>query len=319
MISLMKNFIILFCSLFIISCSNDNNPSTEEVEGTILKSYKQDPNGNEHFFENEGSRYEKIISQSGDIFMKFDYDSNNKMTKIIVSPENYPTTISFTYNKDGQIIKLEKDARNPGTAGKLSVWLFSYNANIVTGELVSENNPNFNPVKIQYTFNSDGLLISKHDYVDSGNNNIPIKTNWYSTFKYDTNKNLVLLKTTKNGTHDLPDSPGNLYIYSTSYEYDDKTNPVHKVYMNHYVNYILSNDYPFNLERGSSQDRVSGAGTNNLIKTTYPVDENGGIPVDNIYKNSYKYQLNNLPKKMSRISIADNKEYGSIVYNYLAK
>ena len=315
----MKYITILLTCFLILSCSGENDSPSENIEGTILKSYKEGPNGNEHFFENEGSRYEKIELSSGNVLMKFDYDSSNKMTKITVSPDNLPTTTTFTYNNDGQIIKIEKDARNPGTAGKLYVWLFSYNNNIVTGELVSENNSNFNPVKVQYTFNSDGLLLSKHDYIDSGSNSIPIRTNWYSTFKYDQNKNLILLKMTKNGTHDLPDSPGNLYVYSTTYEYDDKINPVHKVYMNHYLNYILSNDYPFNLERGSSQDRVAGTGTNNLIKTTYPTDENGGIPVDNIYKNSYKYQLNNLPTKMARVSTVDNKEYGSIIYNYSAK
>ncbi|TDO77787.1 hypothetical protein EV143_10319 [Flavobacterium chryseum] len=319
----MKKIIIILLSLFILSCSNDNNSATESenVEGTILKSYKEDsPNGNIHLFENEGSRYDKIVFPSGEILIKFTYDSNNKMTKITVSPDSSPVITTFTYNDSGQIIKMEKDTRNTGTAGKLFVWLFSYSNNVVTGELVSDQDPNFNHVKVQYTFNNDGLLISKHDYVDyPAKENRPIRTNSYLSLKYDQNKNVVLMKVTEDGTHDLPDSPTNVYTYSITYEYDNKINPVHQIYMNHYMNYILSNDYPFNVERGSFQDRVTGTGTNNLIKTTYPEGQYGGIPVDNVYKNIYSYQLNNLPIKMSRVSTADNKEYGSLIYNYSAK
>lgn len=319
----MKKIIILLFSLFILSCSNDNNSVSEpeNVEGTILKSYKEDgSNGNIHLFENEGSRYDKIIFPTGQILLKFAYDSNNKMTKITLSPDSYPVTTTFTYNDSGQIIKMEKDARNTGTAGKLFVWLFFYSKNVVTGELVSDQDPNFNHVKVQYTFNNDGLLISKHDYVDyPAKENIPLRTNSYLSFKYDQNKNVILMKATEHGTHDLPDSPTNVYTYSITYEYDNKINPVHQVYMNHYMNYILDNDYPFNLERGSFQDRVTGTGTNNLIKTTYPEGQYGGIPVDNVYKNIYSYQLNNLPSKMSRVSTADNKEYGGLIYTYSAK
>ncbi|MEP6930289.1 MAG: hypothetical protein ABI850_09760 [Flavobacterium sp.] len=320
----MKKIIILLLSLFIVSCSNDSNPSSEpeNAEGTVLKSYKDDNlNANIHSFENEGSRYEKIVFSTGETLMKFAYDSNNKMKKITVSPDSgTPSTITFTYNNNGQIIKMEKDNRNPGTAGKLFVWLFSYNNNVVTGELVSDQDPDFNHVKVQYTFNNDGLLISKHDYVDyPAKENRPIRTNSYISLKYDNNKNPVLLKMTQNGTHDLTDSPANLYVNTITYEYDNKPNPVHKIYMNHYMNYILSNEYPFVLERGSIQDRVTGTGTNNLIKTTYSAAEFGGIPVDNTYKNIYSYQLNNLPSKMARISTVDNKQYGGLIFNYSAK
>jgi len=319
----MKNFIILFFSLFILSCSSDNSSTdnTDNVEGSVLKSYKENnTNGNIHLFENDGSRYEKIIFPTGEVLIKFAYDANNRMTTMIVSPESVPVTTTFTYNSNGQIIKMEKDTRKTGTAGKLFVWLFSYNNNVVTGELVSEDNPNFNHVKVQYTFNNEGLLISKHDYVDyPAEDNRPIRTNSYYSLKYDKNKNLVLLKVSRDGTHDLPDSPANLYKASITYEYDDKINPVYQVYMNHYMNYILSNEYPFILERGSIQDRVTGTGKNNLIKTTYPTGEFGGIPVDNVYKNTYSYQLNNLPSTMSRVSTADNKEYGGLTYIYSVK
>lgn len=319
----MKNIIILLFSLFIISCSSDSNSTSENTEGTILKSYKVlDTNPGdtsteiEHFFENNGSRYEKIMSP-GSIFMKFNYDSNNKMTKIIISPDSNPTTISFTYNDKGQIIKMEKDTRNPGVTGKLTIWLYTYEDNIVTGELVSDADPILYHTKVRYTFNNDGLLVSRHDYKEYTNINKPISTIKYTTLTYDTNKNLITLKISENGTHDLPDSPANLYAYSINYKYDDKINPIHKVYMNHYLNYILSNEYPFVLERGSFQDRVTGTGSNNLIKTTYPVGQFGGIPVDNVYINSYNYQSNNLPKRMGRVSTADNKEYSNIIYNYI--
>lgn len=318
----MKNFIIILFTFFLLSCSNDNNSSTENVEGTILKSYKDgNTYGNVHFFENDGTRYDKILSSTGQAFIKFSYDSNNKMTKISINPNDaYPVTTSFTYNNSGQIIKLEKDARQPGTVGKLRTWLFTHNNNVITSELVSDEDPNFNHLKVRYTFNNEGLLISRHDYIDfNPKENRPIRTNSYSTLKYDQNKNLILLKTSKDGTHDLPNSPSYIKSYSIIYEYDDKTNPVHQAYMNHYINYLLSNDYPFNLLAGSIQDRVVGTGTNNLIKTTFPTEEGGAIPVDNVYKNMYIYQSNNLPSKMSKISTVDNKEYGSIIYNYISK
>lgn len=314
----MKNFIILL-SLFIISCSNDNNSNSENTEeGTILKSYKSS-DGNEHFFENNGARYEKILV-GNNIFSKYMYDSNNKMTQIIYSPnDSNSTTTSFSYNDKGEIVKMEKDTRNIGSIGKISVWLYTYGNNIITGELVSNADPNYNHNRIRYTFNSQGLLISVHDYIE--NVNTPIVTNLYITFKYDdNNKNLITLKLTKGSTHDLPDSPVNLNSSSITYEYDDKTNPMHQIYMNHYLNYILSNDYPFNLERGNFQDRVLGTGTNNLIRTIYSIDGlTGGTPIDNIYINKYTYQLNDLPKKMGRVSTEDNKEYGSIIYNYITK
>ncbi|MFB3386702.1 hypothetical protein [Flavobacterium sp. LAR06] len=317
----MKNFIIIFCSLFILSCSNDNSSSEENSNGNILKSYKEGgANGNVHYFENAGSRYEKIVLSTGETLLKFEYDSNNKMTKITLSPEWVPVTTSFTYNSSGQIIKMEKDNRATGVTGKLTVWLFSYTKNVITGEVVSDEDPNFNHRKVKYTFNDDGLLISRHNYIDfPAKDNRPIITNSYLTLKYDQNRNVILLKKTNNGTHDLPDSQPNIGTYSITYEYDDKINPMHEVYMNHYINYILSNDYPFNLEIGTYQDRVTGTGTNNLIKTIFPIAEGGGIPVDNVYKNTFTYQLNNLPSKMSRISTADNKEYGSLIYTYSSK
>jgi hypothetical protein len=320
----MKNLIILLSSLFIISCTSDPSPTSENIptskntEGTILKSYKytNTPDGSEHFFENNGTRYEKIII-AGSIFSKYIYDSNNKMTQIIYSPDdlNFTTTTSFFYNDKGQIVRMEKDRRKTGSLGKLSVWLFTYNNNVVTGELVPDTDPNFKPLKVSYTFNNEGLLVSRQDYINKATS-----TSSYLTLKYDDkNKNVISLKITKDGTHDLPDSPINLNSYTTTYEYDDKINPIHQIYMNHYMNYILSNEYPFNIEGGSLQDRVLGTGTNNLKRTIYPIDISGGIPVDNVYINNYIYQLNNLPKKTERISTVDNKEYSNIIYNYITK
>jgi hypothetical protein len=314
----MKNFIILLSSLFIISCSSENSPTPENIEGTILRSYKytNTPDWSEHFFENNGTRYEKIII-AGRVSSKYIYDSNNKMTQIIYNPDDSnSTTTSFFYNDKGQIVKMEKDTRKIGSLGKISVWLFTYDNNVVIGELVPNTDPNFKPLKVSYTFNNEGLLVSRHDYI-----NKPTLTNSYLTLKYDDkNKNVISLKITKGGTHDLPDSPVNLNSSTVTYEYDDKINPIHQIYMNHYLNYILSNDYPFNIEGGTVQDKVLGTGTNNLKRTIYPVDNiGGGISVDNVYINNYTYQLNNLPKKKGRVSTADNKEYSSIIYNYIIK
>ncbi|MEO8254801.1 MAG: hypothetical protein ABI554_10500, partial [Flavobacterium sp.] len=134
------------------------------------------------------------------------------------------------------------------------------------------------------------------------------------------NKNIISIKKTKNGTHDLPDSPTTINSHTISYEYDDKTNPIHQIFMNHYLNYILSNNYPFYIDGTNIQDRVLGIGTNNLTKTIYPIDGlTGGTPIDNIYINKYTYQVNNLPKRTARVSTEDNKEYGSIIYNYITK
>jgi hypothetical protein len=314
----MKNLFILLFSLFIISCSSDNSSIPEKTEGTILRSYKytNTPDGSEHFFENNGTRYEKIII-AGDVSSKYIYDSNNKMTQIIDNPNDSNSTItSFSYNDKGQIIKMEKDKRKTGPLGKLSVWLFTYNNNVVIGELVPDTDPNFKPLKVSYIFNNEGLLVSRHDYINN-----PTLTSSYLTLKYDDkNKNVISLKITKGSTHDLPDSPVNLNSSTVAYEYDDKTNPIRQIYMNHYMNYILSNDYPFNIERSSLQDRVLGTGTNNLKRTIYSIDNiNGGIPVDNVYINNYTYQLNNLPNRMGRVSTTDNKEYSNITYNYITK
>lgn len=317
----MKNFIITFFSIFVASCSSNDSPTEDNTEGAILKNYKEyGEYGNIHLFDNEGTRYDKVTRSTGEIFIDFSYDSNNRMTEIVISPDSAPVTTTFTYNSNAQVIKMEKDSRKAGTAGKLVVWLFTHNKNVVTGELVSADDPNFNHVKVQYTFNDEGLLISKHNYIDyPAKENRPIRTTSYATLKYDKNKNLSSLKISTGGTHDLPDSPANLYAGSVTYEYDDKINPVHQAYMNHYMNYILSNEFPFVLERGSIQDQVAGTGKNNLIKTTYPVAEFGGIPIDNVYKNTYNYQLNNLPRSMSRISTEDNKEYGGLTFNYSVK
>jgi hypothetical protein len=301
----MKNFIILLSSLFIISCSSDNSTTPENTEGTILRSYKYTntpPDGSEHFFENNGTRYEKILI-AGSVFSKYIYDSNNKMTQIVYSPDdlNFKTT-SFFYNDKGEIVKMEKDTRKTGSLGKLSIWLYTYENNVITGELVRDADPDFKPLKVSYTFNNEGLLVSRQDYINKATS-----TSSYLTLKYDNqNKNVISLKRTLGGTHDLPDSSINLNSYTITYEYDDKTNPIHQIYMNHYLNYILSNEYPFNIERGTLQDQVLGTGTNNLIKTIYPI-ENGGIPVDNIYTNNYTYQLNNLPKKQEEYQLLTTK------------
>lgn len=309
-----------------MSCSREDNPlnNTSTVEGTILRSYKQGSSTSqgEHFFENNGTRYEKIVRADGTTYIKYIYDSNNRMTKIIVAPDDtsYNDKTLFYYDNAGKITKMEKDRRFLGTTGELKTWLFTYSGNVVTQEFVSDEDPNYNHKRIRYTFNNEGFLVSYHDYNDSPNNTY-VSTSLYMTFRYDNNKNMISLKRTDGGTHDLPDSPTNNVITNIiSYEYDDKLNPLHLVYKNNYMNYIFSNNYPFNLERSSFQDRVVGTGRNNLKRTIYQIDPiSGGLPIDNDYKNEYTYQTNNLPKRMGRVSITDNREYSYITFNYITE
>lgn len=319
--------ILLLSSIFILSCSSDNSQPNNQAnnipvaEGSVLRSYKQDEisNFSEHFFENNGSRYEKILRADGTRFIQYIYNQNNKMMQIVVAPDDitFNGKTIFYYNNSGEIIKMEKDRRFPGTTGELKTWLFSNNGNTITQEYVSDQDPNYNHERVRYIFDNDGLLISRHEYSDSPNNT-DIFTVRYITLTYDSNKNVIALKQTLGNTHDLPDSPtNNMQTLSISYEYDNKVNPLRVVYMNHYKNYLFSDEFPFNLQRGSFQDRVLGTGTNNLIKTIYPINTQlGGIPVDNVFKNEFIYQDNNLPKKMGRISTEDNIEYSKITFNY---
>lgn len=312
----MKIFFLLFASIIILSCTKEENTEDDKsaVEGTILKSYTQgsDVSPPEHFFENNGTRYEKIVRGNSAIYSEFVYDANNRMLRIIY--EN--STTFFYYNTENQIVKMEKDNRMHSTSGELNTWLFTYNGNLVIQELVSNENPNYNHRRIRYTFNNDRLLISRQEYRDSPTNNL-VFTSLYMTFKYD-NNNMTSLKQTQGATHDLPDSPtNNNNTTITFFEYDDKANPLNLIYKNHYINYIFNNQFPFSLQRGIFHDGILGIGKNNLKRTIYPTDPlTGGISIDNDFKNEYIYQTNNLPKRMSRVSISTAKEFSIITFNY---
>lgn len=326
----MSKIIFLFTLLIaFLSCTNnDNQPSnnptdnTPIINGTILTSYKQGDSSSflEHFFENNGSRYNKIVRADGSRFIQYLYDSDNRMSQIVVSPDDnlFPAKTVFYYDNNN-IIKMEKDRRSPGTTGQLYTYLFTYNQNTIDRKLISNQDPNVIEEHIRYTFNSNGFLTTYHDFSEfqPSPNTIEINTNLYATFEYDSNNNIIQIKKTLYGTHDLPDSaPNSIHTSIITYQYDNKTNPLYQIYRNHYLNYVFNNEAPYGILNGSFQDRIVFNGANNLIKTTYIVNENVGTPVDNIYENAYIYQANNLPKKMGRISTIDNIEYSTITFNY---
>lgn len=326
----MKNFkksiqlLLIFIGFTInLNCVDDSksdvpNKNINE-DGTILKSYVSD-NGSAqivHVFGAQGTRYDKILKYDGSIGIQYVYNANNKMTEIIQSPDDtYPDKTLFTYDNSGKIVQMQFDNRSPGSTGTLKTWLFTYNGNEIIQELVSDIDPNYNHDRIRYKFNTDGLLVSKHKYSDSPNNTY-ITTQYYQTFQYDNNKNIILRKATQNATHDLPDSPiNNPQTEIITYEYDDKINPIHTVLMNHYLNHIFSFIPNFNVIQGNLQDRVLGAGKNNLTRSIASFNPQLGTPIDNDYKNVITYQSNNLPSKLSRVSIVDNIEVSSVTISY---
>ena len=314
----MKKTILLFSSLLLLSCSNDdnstpsipNNPPTTNntVEGTILKSYKFNSTaGTEHFFEN-GSRYDKIIANNV-LTTKFEYDANNKMTKKIEYLSNGITvgkTTTFFYNSLNKIFKIE--ILNGTT---LKTILYTYSGNTITGEVVgNSSNPNgFNPSRIRYTFNTSGLISAYQKYsVDE--QTLFEDTNKYSTLNYDNNNNVTSIKISFGGTHDLPNSnPTTTSIFSLTY--DNKINPVEKIYTNHYLNYILMQfesfdfDYPF----GST---FRTYGKNNQLETNYPTNY-----IYAKYRSENTYQTNNLIKTSSSINLANNTAGSVITFNYV--
>lgn len=324
----MKKLSLIFAFIFLLSCSKTdspinnpvNNPNTSTTEGAILKSFKHltNPNTNEHFFGNNGLRYDKILDANGQRFVQYEYDTNNKMKKIVFTPDNTFTNnkILFYYDNSGKIFKMEKDRRFPGTLGELKTWLFTYDGNNIIQEFVSDESPNYNNQRIRYQFNNDGLITSYHSYSDSTNNTL-ITTYEYATFIYDNNKNIISIKQTKGDTHDLPNSPiNNIQTSITTLEYDDKINPLQAVYMNHYLNYIFNNDYPFSVLSGSFLDKVLSNGKNNLKRAILQADPIWGTPIANDYKNEFTYQTNNLPKRIGRMSISNNIEFSNIVFSY---
>ena len=314
--------LMLFCLTSIISCSSESTPTINNTttEGNILRSYVSGDGFAklEHVFGNNGTRYDKILYNNSTRYMQFVYNSNNKMTQILLGPDTspFPSKTNFYYDNSGKIIKMELDNRYPGSTGTLKTYLFTYNINEIIQELVSDEDPNYNHIRIRYKFNNDGLLIAKHEYSDSPNNTY-VFTQYYQSFLYDNNKNIISIKATPNSTHDLPDSPvSNPQTRTTTYEYDNKVNPMHTIFMNHYLNYILSNNLACGIVQGNVQDRVLSIGTNNLTKSIFPSDPQLGTPIDNEYKNVFTYQQNNLPIKLSRVSMVDNREVSSITINY---
>lgn len=328
--SILKKILSLISYAIIFSCSNNDSINTDnsqviekftDKEGEILRSYIQKDISStyEHFFENNGSRYEKILRRNKTRYLQYVYDLNNRMIKIIFLPDDIYTNNQtiFYYDNLGKIIKMEKDKRLNGTNGVLKTWLFTYIQNTVIQEFVSDQDPNYNDERIRYIFDDEGLLMSRHEYTDSPNNSI-VNTIRYTTFKYDINKNIISLKQTERNTHDLPNSPtDNLETFSILYEYDDKINPLQSVYLNHYQNYLFNDEFLFNLQSESFQNRVLSVGKNNLKRTIFPNNSFFvGVTIDNLLINNFIYQTNNLPKKMSRVSTENNNEFLNITFNY---
>jgi hypothetical protein len=307
----MKKIILILLSIFILSCSNNDSPTTPEnpsgTEGTILSSYKYNTqSGTEHFFTPSG-RYDKI-NTSGLLQFKYEYDASGKMIqkKEYLTNGSVASTITFFYNATGKIIKTEEQI--PGS--NLKVWLYTYTANVIVGEYAGTNsNPStFNGSRVRYTFNNDGLITKyeKYDTDTAGNETIYR----YNTFIYDTNKNIISSKHSQGGTHDLPNSNPTT-TSSFSYTYDNKVNPLFQIYQNDYLNYIVlqNSNTDFTFPFGTS---FRGYSKNNFLNTTYPSDYFFAK-----YKSEYTYQSNNLPKVASIISISTNTLSSSINYNYI--
>lgn len=306
----MKKILTLFTvSLFILSCSSEDSSSNSGSNGNTIRSYKFNSQaGTEHFFENNGSRYEKIVANNK-LQTKYFYDSNNRMTKI----ETYETdgitvyqTISYFYNSNNKINKIEVKSGN-----STDTWLFTRNGNIVTGEMDwNTSDPNdFNEQRVRYTFNNDNLLVKYENYSvneEHGTTNMYA----YSTFTYDANKNPIKLKKSAGGVHDIPGGDTPTYTDEYNFHYDDKINPLFNVFQNHYENYILiqTNSFDFDFPSGTV---FRSYAKNNITITDYPSDYLFGK-----YKYQYNYQSNNLPASYKLILTQNGSTAQSVTYNY---
>lgn len=318
--------VILFITfmLIVFSCSPEKvAPDTQNHSNDILVSYYADDGTrqNEHFFEDNGSRYQKILSPNGEVFTSYIYDSKNKMTSILYVPGySNQRTYTFSYNDKGQVIRMKKESfyNNITT---YSEWDITYENNIIKKVLKDLTTSNKRVTK--YTLNNQGFVSIIHNYLENTTTSTITRSYDYSTLEYDGNKNIISIKYTINGTHDLPDSPDpkNLESGIVNFEYDTNLNPIYPIYMNHYLNYILTNEYPFSLG-GNDQDRLLSIGYNNLKKTLrygLGIYSGGGYFIDNDYSNIYEYDSNKKPLRMGRVSSIDNKEYSYIKYTYRTK
>ncbi|MGA9638005.1 hypothetical protein [Flavobacterium sp.] len=312
--------------------TSTETPTTENQSNDILVSYYTVSDGNrlyEHFFEDNGNRYQKIVSPDGQIYVDFKYDSANKMTSISYT-NGAKRDYYFYYNTKGQIEKIKQEGEtNTFTNGVYSTtittqeWDITYDGNTILKTLKNDLYP-FSKTITKYTLNDKGLITIIHNYVENTRTPAYSRTVSYLTLKYDTNKNLITFKATDKATHDLPDSPDPNYTNTgiVYFEYDTNPNPIYPIYMNHYLNYSLIDVYPFSYSIKSDQDRMLWTGYNNLKKTIYDF-ELTTTPVGNPiikYTNIYEYDpTNNKPTRMSTRSTTDNKEYSFIKYNYRAK
>lgn len=310
----MKKLLLIALLSFLTSCSSDSNseiinpipnPDSNIVpgNGTVLKSYKYNSStATEHFFSNNGNVYDKVEG-GGFLKTKYFYDINNKMSKIeeYYSNGNISTRKEFFYDSNGKINKI---TFFDGTF--TNSWEFSRSGNVVTGAKLGGSG-NVTDNKVRYTFNADGLLIKFEKYID---NSGTLQYSDYATFVYDNNKNVIELKRSYGGVHDVigGQTPTSTNLFT--HTYDSKINPLHNVYMNYYENFILiQNDvYAFGLPYGSTYRTY---GKNNILETNYP----SNYPYEK-YKYEYLYQANNLPAKCSLIKLSDNSVSESFNLNY---
>jgi hypothetical protein len=317
--------VILFITftLIIFSCTPEKVASDSQNQSNdILVSYYADigTRQNEHFFEDNGSRYQKILSPDGKVFTSYIYDSENKMTSISYVPGySNQSTYTFLYSDKGKVISMKKGGFYNSNSTN-SEWNIIYENNII--KKVLKNTTSSSTRVTKYTLDSQGFVSIIHNYIEDTRTSTLVKTYDYTTVEYDSNKNIISIKFTNNGTHDLPDSPDpkNSESGIVKFEYDTNLNPIYPIFMNHYLNYILINEYPIYLG-GNNQDHLLGIGYNNLKKTLrYGLGIYSGVSsIDNNYINIYEYDSNKKPIRLGRVSLVDNKEYSYIKYTYRTK
>ena len=308
----MRRIITTLITIILFSCSSNNDeqqtPVDQNNEGNILKSYYTSNRVDEHFFENNGSRREKI-NHYNTLSSKYFYDENNKMLKIVeynTNGANISGSILFYYDQLNRIEKIEKY-----TGSYLSeINLVSYDGNVITSQIVSDNsNPlGFNSIRTRYTLNNLGLLIKYEKFNLNQNTNTESIIS-YNTFIYDSNKNIISSKHSESGSHDLPDSnPSTTYTFS--YTFDDKLNPLFEVYQNHYLNYILlqNKSFDFSFPYGTDFRDYS---KNNFLNTIYP----SNYPNTKYYR-QLTYQNNNKLKTAKFLDLTDNFVTSINTFNY---
>jgi hypothetical protein len=204
----MKKIILLsVLTIGIISCSKDNNSTTENTNPTtsgikILKQISKDYSGG--------------IQQSEKI-TTFTYE-NNLLSKIITNTaginEIYNAEFTYLNGKLKQKYSFEYSSTSGITYP--STVMYNYTGDLITSQTSNENGTNYSEI---YTYNSSNQLINRKEFKANGN------LNDETNYEYFTDGNLSKKIT-------LTTTPNYISLYNS---YDNKKNPYELIFTSAYL------------------------------------------------------------------------------------